>query len=206
MNSAIHPDRRAYIRAARRQRRHQRGAALIVALVLLIVVAFVGFAGISLSILQNKATSNQYGRQVAFQNAEAAMRSAAALIPSNPAIVARDCQLVGIVCGTNPFTDSTLPAGSVHGVQATNPVAGAGFTVSTLAPMQPQFVVESLGNWANSQGSANFTNTANARNYGVQGSTTTAAYYRITARSCDPTNSLCAGAALVVLQAVIKRG
>lgn len=206
MYPAIHQGRGVRAQIMLQPERRQHGAALIVALVLLIVVAFVGFAGISLSVLQNKATSNQYGRQVAFQNTEAALRVAAALIPSNLALVARDCQFAGIVCPTNPFTDPNLPTGSIHDVQSTGTVAGTSFAVSALAPMQPQFVVESLGNWASSQGSANFSSTANSRNYGVQGSTTTAVYYRITARSCDPTNSNCAGAALVVLQAVIKRG
>lgn len=185
-------------------RSSQRGAALIVALILLVVVAFVGLAAVSTSALQAKATSNQYDRQIAFQSAEAALRVAAALIPTNPGFVARDCQLGSTICQANPFTDKNLPAGSIHSVDPGN--SATAFTASAAAPMPPEYVIESLGNWANASGSAGFGNTANSRNYGVQGMTSTAVYYRITARSCDPTDARCSQRAIVTLQSVIRMG
>lgn len=194
---------RARAGAGVRLRTAQCGAALIVALVLLVVVALVGLAAISTSALQLKATSNQYDRQVAFQSAEAALRVAAALIPQAPGLVARDCQLANVTCPPNPFADPTLPVGAIHPVSVG---AGAGsFTASGLSPSQPQFVVESLGNWNDPKSSVSFGNTANSRNYGVQGATSTAIYYRITARSCDPTNPACNNRAVVTLQSVVKR-
>lgn len=192
---------------ARLKHSSQSGAALIVALILLVVVAFVGLAAVSTSVLQAKATSNQYDQQIAFQSAEAALRVAAALIPTSPGLVARDCQLGGTVCQANPFTDTNLPGGSIHSVDVgTGSGSDTTFTASALAPMQPQFVIESLGNWDDASGSAGFNSTANAHNYGVQGTTSTAVYYRITARSCDPTDPNCSQRAIVTLQSVVKRG
>jgi len=190
----------------------QRGVALIVALILLVVITLVGLAAIGTTILQNKMTANQYDRQVAFQSAEAAMRVATALIPNNPGLIARDCQTGGTVCQANPFTDNTLPAGSIHTVTADSGGGGSGgasattFTASSTAAMQPQYVIESLGNWTNPAQNVGFGNTANSRNYGVQGAASTAIYYRITARSCDPSSSGCNGRAIVTLQAVVKQG
>lgn len=185
------------------RRSSQRGAALIVALILLVVVAFVGLAAVSTSSLQAKATSNEYDRQIAFQSAEAAMRVAAALIPTHPGFVARNCQLGGTVCQANPFADPNLPSGSIKSVD-TGSASGTVFTASAVAPMQPQYVIESLGNWDSASGSAGFGSTANSHNYGVQGMTSTAAYYRITARSCDPVDPSCSRRAIVTLQSVIK--
>ena len=195
-----------------RPRHAQRGAALIVALILLIVITLVGLAAIGTTILQNKAASNQYDRQVAFQSAEAAMRVATALAPNSPALIARNCQTGGTVCQANPFTDSTLPPGSIHTVIAgaasgsTSGASATTFTASAVAAMQPQYVIESMGNWTNPSTNTGFGNTANARNYGVQGAAASAIYYRITARSCDPTNSSCNNRAIVTLQTVVKQG
>jgi len=191
----------------------QRGAALIVALILLIVITLVGLAAVGTTILQNKMTANQYDRQIAFQSAEAALRVATALIPNNPGLIARDCQTGGTVCQANPFTDSTLPPGSIHTVTA-NPASGSTsggasattFTASPAAAMQPQYVIESLGNWTNPTQNVGFGNTANSRNYGVQGAANTAIYYRITARSCDPSSPSCNNRAIVTLQATVKQG
>lgn len=197
------------LRGAANQRayayRTQRGAALIVALILLIVITLVGLAAIGTTILQNKMASNQYDRQIAFQSAEAAMRVATALIPNNPGLIARNCQTGGTVCQANPFTDSTLPAGSIHTVTA-GTSSTTTFTASAVAAMQPQYVIESLGNYVDPSVSTGFGNTANSRNYGVQGGAGTSIYYRITARSCDPTSAACNSRAIVTLQSVVKQG
>lgn len=186
-------------------RRAQRGAALVVALILLVVITLVGLAAIGTTILQNKAAANQYDRQISFQGAEAAMRVAAALIPSSPGLVARNCQTGGTVCQANPFTDATLPSGSIHTV-TTGTGTDTKFTASAVAAMQPQFVIESLGNWTNPTNDVGFGNTANSRNYGVPGTTGTAIYYRITARSCDPSDSRCDNRSIVTLQSVVRQG
>lgn len=183
----------------------ERGAALIVALILLIVITLVGLAAISSTILQNKATSNQFDREIAFQSAEAALRVATASIPTNPSwIVNGYCTPNPSSpgpCLLDPFNDPNLPGGS-----ASFHTVSSGFTASSVAAMQPQFVIESLGYQTNQSVNTGFGNTANVRNYGVQGGSQTVPFYRITARSCDPSKIGCAGRALVVLQIVVKQG
>lgn len=175
----------------------QRGVALVVAMVLLIVMALMGLAAMRGTIMQQRMSANLYDRQVAFQNAEAALRAAAAMIPSNPALIARNCQSPSVTCMANPFDDNGLPSSSIHTV-------GTGeYTAGTNAVGQPQFVVENMGNWADPNSSTGFNKTANAHNYGAQGKSTTAVFYRITARSSDPATAK--GRAVVVLQAMVKR-
>ncbi|SHM06112.1 PilX N-terminal domain-containing pilus assembly protein [Rhodanobacter sp. OK091] len=182
--------------------RSQRGVALVVALLLLVVITLVGLAAVRGTIMQQKMASNLYDRQVAFQSAEAAIRAATALIPTNPGIIWHNCQAGGVTCLPNPFNDSTLPAGSIHTV-ATGTAVG-GFTRSKVAASQPQYVVENMGNWVDQKTSTGFGQTANSRNYGVQGASGTTVYYRITARSGDP--ATVGDRAMVVLQAVVKQG
>lgn len=188
---------------AMRVSHQQRGAALIVALVLLIVVALVGLAGISMSALQSRAASNQYDREVGFQSAESALRVAAALFPSpqTGAPVARDCTTS--VCTPNPFTDPNLPPADIQTVVAGT--TGTTYTVSGVAPMQPEYVVEYLGDTLDPNSNNGSGNTANSRQYGNSPPPTQAKYYRITARSCDPSKPVCDGRAMVMLQSIIRR-
>lgn len=192
-----------------RQQSGQRGAALVVALVLLVVITLVGLAAFGTTILQNKAAANLYDRQTAFQSAEAAMRVAESLIPNNPGLIARNCQTGGTLCQANPFADPTLPPGSIHQVTKSS---GSGntddttFSATAVAAMQPQYVIENMGNFVDPSTNVGFGNTANSRNYGVQGGANTAIYYRITARSCDPASANCNGRAIVTLQSTVKQG
>ncbi|MHB1273755.1 MAG: pilus assembly PilX family protein [Rhodanobacter sp.] len=176
--------------------RGQRGVALVVALILLVVITLVGLAAVRGTIMQNKMASNLFDRQIAFQSTEAAMRVAAALVATNPGIVARNCSAGGVVCLVNPFTD-TLPAGSIH------TVTSGQFTKSAVAQSQPQFVVEDMGNFADPSSSTGFNQSANAKQYQAQGASTTAIFYRITARSGDP--ATVGDRAVVTLQAMIKQ-
>ena len=183
----------------------RRGVALAIAMILLIVLALVGLAAMRGTILQEKMAANLSDRQVAFQSAEAAIRVATALLPSNPGLIARNCQAGGTVCLGNPFTDSNLPSGSVHDVVASGgSTSSTAFDVSAVAAMQPQFVIENMGNYTNPTTDTGFGNTANSRNYGVQGASATSIYYRITARSGDPAKV--GDRAVVTLQATIKQG
>lgn len=191
-------------RASRGIRRaSQRGAALLVSLILLIVITLVGLAAVGTTIIQNQMASNQYDRQIAFQSAEAAIRAATALIATNPGIIARNCQLGGINCPSNPFDDTSLPSGAVHDVASGNAVGD--FTPSSLAASTPQYVVESLGNnWTNYKTSTGYGQTANSRQYGSQGASSTAVYYRITGRSGDP--SKVGTRSVVTLQVIVRQG
>ncbi len=180
----------------------QRGIALVVALILLVVITLVGLAAVRGTIMQQKMASNLYDREVSFQSAEAALRAGAALVITNPSLVARNCQAGGVVCMANPFTDPGLPAGSIKDVgQGT---AAGQFTAGSAAFGQPQYVVEDMGNWNDPSSNTGFNQTANAAQYGAQGISTTAIYYRVTARSGDPAKV--GDRAVVTLQAMIKQG
>ncbi|MFK2931055.1 pilus assembly protein [Dyella agri] len=180
----------------------QRGVALVVALLLLVVITLVGLAAVRGTIMQQKMAANLFDRQIAFQSAEAAMRAAMARIAGNPGEIARNCQAGGVFCQSNPFEDPNLDQSKIIPV-----VTGTGtgqFDAGALAASQPQYVIENMGNWYNPSTSTGFGQSANAHNYGAQGTSTTAVYYRITARSGDP--SLVEGRAIVVLQAMVKQG
>lgn len=172
------------------------------ALILLVVITLVGLAAIRGTIMQQKMASNLFDRQISFQSAEAAMRAAATLVSTNPGLVARNCSAGGVVCQANPFTDPGLPAGSIQTVAAGT--SAGQFTASAVATSQPQFVVENMGNWADPSSSTGYNQSANASQYGAQGKSTTAVYYRVTARSGDP--ATVGNRAIVTLQAMIKQG
>jgi type IV pilus assembly protein PilX len=182
--------------------RQQHGVALVVALLLLVVISLVGLAAVRGTIMQQKMASNLYDREMAFQSAEAAIRVAAARIASNPGDIARNCQAGGVVCPANPFDDANLPAGKI--ITVTSGSASDQFSASKLAASQPQYVVENLGNWYDPVSDTGYNQSANSHNYGAQGLSTTAVYYRVTARSADP--DVVGNRAVVVLQAMIKQG
>lgn len=190
--------------------RAQRGVALVVALILLVVITLVGLAAIGTTILQNRATANQYDRQISFQNAEAAMRVATAELVADPntaLISTRLCghDAVSADCEANPFVDTNLPNGSIHTVATGNAVTQ--FTAGANAPMQPQYVIEDLGDdWPNPSDDVGASNTANCANYGTCNLSKNVRYLRITARSCDPTDARCDNRAVVTLQSIVKQG
>lgn len=180
----------------------QRGIALVVALLLLVVITLVGLAAVHGTIMQQRMAANLFDRQVAFQSAEAAMRAATARIAGNPGDIARNCQAGGVFCRGNPFDDPNLDTSKIITVGSGT---GTGqFDAGALAASQPQYVIENMGNWYDPNTSTGFGQSANSHNYGAQGTSTTAVYYRVTARSGDP--AVVGDRAVVVLQAMIKQG
>jgi type IV pilus assembly protein PilX len=190
-----------------RAARHQRGVALVVSLMLLIVVALVGLAAVRSTIMQQKIASNLYDREQAFQAAEAGMRVATALLPSSPALVARNCQASGVTCQGNPFSDPSFPANMIQTVGTGGVAVGSSssttFTASAVAAAQPQFTIEFMGTYTdpNSSGGGD---SANCNNYGAPCPNSTVIYYRVTSRSGDPAQV--GDRAVVTLQATIKQG
>ncbi len=172
------------------------------ALILLVLITLVGIAAVRGTIMEQRMTANAYDRAISFQSAEAAMRAAQNLVASSPAIIARNCQAGGVVCPANPFNDSNLPASAIHTV-ATGTSSGQ-FTVSAATEGQPQFVIENMGNWVNPTSDTGYNQSANSAQYDAQGKSSTAVFYRITARSGDP--AVVNDRAVVVLQAMVKQG
>lgn len=182
-------------------RKSQAGVALVVALVLLVLVTLVGLAAIRGTTMQQKMTTNFYDRELSFQSAEAALSAANAAILTNAAAIARNCGPGGVTCLANPFADSTLPANSIQTV-----VAGTGagqFDPGALGAGQPQYVIENMGAYPDPTSNTGFGQTANSAQYGAQGVSTTAVYYRVTARSGDP--AVLGDRSVVTLQAMVKQ-
>lgn len=180
----------------------QGGVALVVALVLLLIISLLGIAAVRSTIMQQKMASNQYDRSVGFQSAEAALRVATVLVATHPDIIARNCQAGGVVCLSNPFEDPGVsPAAYQTVASGTDP---GQFSASAAATGAPQFVIESMGNWANPSSSTGFGQSANSHNYGAQGASSSAVFYRVTARSGDPAKV--GNRAVVTIQAIIKQG
>lgn len=186
----------------KRQRRaapqHQRGVALAVALILLLVITLVGFAAVHGTLMQQKMSANLYDRQLAFQNAEAAMRTAQQRIASNPNDIARNCQAGGVVCPANPFNDPNLSTDKIIKVDSSL------FTTSSTTVGTPEYVIENMGVWQDPNSSTGSSQNAGSHNYGAQGLSTTVNYYRITARSGNPKDV--GTRAIVTLQAMVKQG
>lgn len=184
-----------------RARAAQSGVALVIALILLVVLSLVGFAAIRGTLIQQKMAANQYDRQIAFQSAEAALRAAKLRITGNPAEIARNCRTGSTVCLSNPFNDTNLPTGSIY--EVSEGTAAGQFSASAMAASKPQYVIENMGNWADPESDTGFDQSANSYNYGNSGGSTTAVYYRITARSGDP--AVVGDRAVVILQAIVKQ-
>lgn len=172
----------------------QHGIALATALILLIVVTLVGMAAVRGTIMQQKMTSNYYDREVAFQSAEAALRQgeAAASAAAGPSTF-RDCSSTSAnKCVPNPFTDTTVAPVSV--------TKAAFFPGAVAGGYQPQYVVEYLGNFTIPP--PNVHQISNCSGYAPCGVSTTADFYRISARSGPADIN---GRATVTLQTVYRR-
>lgn len=180
-------------------KKQQRGIALIFALILLVVITLLGLGAMRGTTVMQRIMSNFYDREIAFQGAEAGLIAGAQALAGGTGTIARNCGQGGVACTSNPFSD--LPAGSIQTV-----ATGTGnslFTIALNAAAQPQYVIENMGTWPDPSSSTGFGQTANAAQYGAQGATTTAVYYRITARSGDP--AAIGDRAVVTLQAMYKQ-
>ncbi|WP_245585098.1 pilus assembly PilX family protein [Solimonas flava] len=172
----------------------QRGVALAVALILLILVTLIGLAAVRGVTTQQKMTANFYDRELAFQNAEAGLAAAAQALAAGTTNI-RNCGQGGDACRANPFEDPNLAASSIQTVSS--------YTAGNNTTGQPQFVIENMGTYADPNSSTGFGQSANGAQYGAQGVTTTAIFYRITARSGNP--SQIGDRAVVTLQAMYKQ-
>lgn len=187
---------RAHARRAR-----QRGIALAVSLILLLVITLIAVAAMRGTSVEQKITANFYDREIAFQNAEAALDVAAQAITAGTFTVSRNCGPGGTVCQVNPFTDSSF-SGTIFTV--TSGTGDSQFSIAGNATGQPQYVIENMGLLPNPTLSTGFSQTANAAQYGTQGAQgILSQYYRITARSGDPAQI--GDRAIVTLQAFYRR-
>jgi len=181
------------------QRSRQRGVALAVALILLLVITLVGLAAVSGTMGQQKMSANFYDRQLAFQETEAAMRQAALAIEATtaaaPAGFFNCAASSGNVCQSNPFTDPAMTS-----VTPTS-VTVAQFNAGGMLASQPQYIIQYMGNFQVPIPAVKVIGCVGGYN-GCQQQPQTADFYRITARSGDPT--VISDRAYVILQSVFR--
>ena len=180
--------------------RRQSGVALVVSLILLLVMTLIGLAASRSTMLQERMSANTYDRSLAFQRTEAALRAAEAAITANWQIAT----LSGLDCTpTSGNLCDVVPANAFTGTNANWVNVGSAYDVNdSLTTGVPQYQIQWLGTGQadNSYGTGE---NANSTNYGSNSAPDSVAYYRVTARSSDPT--ALAGRAIVVLQTTVRR-
>jgi len=177
----------------------QQGVALAAALILLILVTLIGIAAIRGTTLQQRMTANFYDREVSFQNAEAGLAAGAAALSGGGATV-YNCVGAANPCLANPFGDANV-SGSIQTVPTSS------YTAAPNAPGQPQYVIQLVcSSCQDVDTSTGFNQSANAAQYGIQGVNSSGYnFYRITARSCDPSAFACDDRAVVSLQTTYRQ-
>lgn len=189
------------MRTPRFLKQTQGGIALATALILLILVTLIGIAAIRAATTQQRMTANFFDRQLAFQNAEAGLAAAAAVLGGGGATV-YNCVGAATPCQANPFTDTN--ANVVASVQT---VPTASYTPGTNAPGPPQYVIQLVcASCQDVDSSTGFNQSANAGQYGAQGVNSSGYnFYRVTSRSCDTSTTACDQRAVVTLQSTYRQ-
>ncbi len=182
-----------------RFRSTQRGVALAVALILLVVAVMLGLAASRGTLMQERMSANMYDRSLAFQRAESGLRDAEFAISGSWKIA----DLHGVDCSPAVASCTEMPANTFTDTDANWVDVRSAFEVnSALTPGKPQYTVELMGTGS---GTSNLGLDANAdaNNYGTPYPPDNVAYYRVTARSSQPTDV--GDRSIVVLQTTVKR-
>jgi type IV pilus assembly protein PilX len=175
---------------------------LVVALILLVVATLLGLAASRGTLLQERMSANSFDRSLAFQRSEAALRAAEVAITADWRIL----NLGGTDCSPDVTTMcDIIPANTFTATDATWRNVSTVYDINDAkTPGVPQYTVQFMGTGRaeNTMGTAE---NADTTNYGSGGAPDNVAYYRVTARSSNPTAGVLAGRSIVVLQATIKR-
>jgi len=192
----------AHSRRSRRPRaRAQRGVALVVSLILLVVALLIGLASARGALLQERMSSNMYDRSLAFQRAEASLRAAESAVTSDWKIAG----LSGVDCSPTVALCPNVPTSTFTATNANWVSVGSAYDVNDgKTPSTPQYTVQLMGTGP-SESSLGLNANADYNNYGNSYPPDNVAYYRVTARSSDPTATDSADRSIVVLQTTIKR-
>ncbi|ALN84872.1 pilX N-terminal family protein [Lysobacter capsici] len=183
-------------------RSSQKGAALAVIMIMLLVMMLLGLAILRSTMLEERMSAGMYDRGIAFELAERALREGeqsvdAAVKNGNP--IGRDCSVPTTACPTTP-ADTYIGGGSACAdASGVGCWANASVADSKVpAAGTPQYYVEFMGR----RTSADDMGDVNGNPY-EPGSVpqATAAFYRVTARSHDP--SKVSDRAVVVLQSTL---
>jgi type IV pilus assembly protein PilX len=184
-------------RGAVPQLRRQRGVALVVALILLLVATIVGLAASRGTLLQERMSANSFDRSLAFQRAESALRASEAAITTNWVITA----LGGADCSAAAC--ASVPSNAFTGTDTTWTNVTTAYDINdATTPGIPQYYIQFMGTGSSDDDNGTKQN-AETGNYGAATAPASVAYYRVTARSSDPTSIN--GRSVVVLQSTVKR-
>ena len=180
-----------------RGQRRERGVALVVALILLVVATLIGLAASRGTVLQERMSSNSFDRSLAFQRSESALRAAEAAITADWRIAnlnGPDCSIAA--CPIVPLTAFTAAGVNWNNVAATYDVNDA------RTPGVPQYHIAFMGT-GRADNNMGTRENAESTNYGAGAAPDNVAFYRVTARSSNPT--LLDGRSIVVLQTTVRR-
>lgn len=195
--------------------KHQHGVALVVAMIMLVVATLIGLSSIRSTTLQERMTSNLFDRSIAFQNAETALRAAEISISSTTQILDNlytnnkddfDCDPLrpnAISC--TPFPENTWSDTDSVGwrnITALPNLPNNFLVNSNLTLGTPQVLIQLIARVENKEDTGQ-NQSANEQQYGSGSSSDEVIYYRISARSGDP--SIIDERAFVSLQTTVKR-
>jgi type IV pilus assembly protein PilX len=172
-----------------------------VALILLVVALLLGLASSRGTLLQERMTANMYDRSLAFQRAESGLRAGEAAITIDWQIA----DLSGLDCSPSVALCPNVPTGAFTATNANWVTVSSAYDVNdNNTPNAPQYTVQLMGT-GNSESSLGLKANADYTNYGDPYPPDNVAYYRVTARSSDPTAADSADRSIVVLQTTVKR-
>jgi len=176
----------------------QSGISLIVVLLLLLVMTLLGLVVLRSTLLQERMSSNMYDRSLAFQATEGALRDAEKVIrdaAGSGNIAGFNCSTPGTVCAAIPSNTYT---GNASGCAAGAEECWVDASVTQrLQPSPAQYYIEYLGQ-RTSEDQLGLGSSINQNQYGGSGGTSLEHYYRVIARSADPTSN--GGRSVVILQ------
>lgn len=166
----------------------QRGAAMVIALVMLLVLTLLATASARMTLLEERMTGNTQDRNVAFQAAEAALRSGE-LLAQAPVVPVFGGASGGLYKPADPGDEPVWETLNWDNAAAVHADAGLEAVVAALGGATADYIVEQLPRVPTPGESLAADTTVDE-----------ATFYRVTARGVG-----IAGAATVTLQTTFKR-
>ena len=180
----------------------QRGAALAVVLILLLVTTLLGVFVLRGTVMEERMSAGSVDRSLGFQGAESALREAEAAIElasEAGTSIGFNCDQAGVVCPSMPPNAYQATAAcATPGTQNCWINATSAAVSGTQSVGLPQYYIEYMGQ-RTSTDELGLGDSANQNQYGGGGGVPMASFYRVTARSNNPT----ADRAVVVLQSTV---
>lgn len=176
----------------------QHGASLVVVLILLLIMTLLGLSVLRGTLLQERMSSNLYDRSLSFQSAETALREAEEQIQQaglTNTSIGFNCSTTGTICPSIP-PNALSGAACSGGQYCWSNIAS---NTQELSAGVPQYYIEYMGQYT-SEDDLDLASSANANQYGGTGGVPLQHFYRISARSHNPSGS---DRSVVVLQSNI---